>query len=618
MTNKLEEETGTDWKPDLHMFGPRYLATSMIADGDPAAQGRFQKAPLPFREKYDYCVVAREVGGAAEFLGRCRTAFSAVDMDGPYLNVRVSDKLITMMAEASMRLPDPLRRLRGPGLPSVLVEYVSANPTGPLHLGHGRWAAYGGALCRLLEAAGHEVQRQYYLNDGGAQIKKLSASFLCRVRLAMGETREQIGDDWSDDYVGEELDAAAEKFLRTGYHDHYGRIMSQSLVGHEAARQLSQVFTRSYPDAPAPGELSKLLMELMKKELELTGRLSWIVQHFFKQHKKELSDLRAWLPLSGGWARSCEVVSESDLMENQFPWLREQLLNKGVLHLRDDGAVLLRVPGTGEEEDEDRVVVRADGTPTYLAGDVALMHYKLVPANQANDEVIMVLGADHHGYVPRLRALAAAFGEARGKGAPLHVVLGQLVRLQAGDGTAAKMSKRAGTMVKLSEAIEAGGADSLVWHMVSSSPNRELCLSVEQLRLSGMQSPLYYAQYAHARLSSVMERLVSLGIAELSPAAALLAAPSPAARPMLLRALEWPEVAHEAAAAREPHRLTAYATELAGLVHSYYEKEKILDEKIPLEERLARAAHAEVARRALRSCLQIIGVGAPKKMPKEG
>jgi arginyl-tRNA synthetase len=414
------------------------------------------------------------------------------------------------------------------------VEFVSANPTGPLPVSAGRNAAYGDCLARLLGFAGNDVVREYYFNDSGAQMEHFGRSLRARAR---GEEVHEGG------YQGEYLIGIAE---RTGL----------------------------APDAPAD-EFMRLGSQAMFDEIRAT------LQRF-------RVEMDVWT--------SEAAFHDSGKVNAALQRARDG----GHLFERDD-AVWLATAAFGD--DKDRVVLRSDGTPTYFAADMAYLVDKL---ERGFDRALYVLGADHHGYVARLRAGAAALGFDPDR---VEVPIYQMVHLMEG-GETRRMSKRRGDVVLLDELMDLIGIDAARWYLVSRSHDQTIELDIELAREQSSKNPVYYVQYAHARIAAI-ERGAGSRAEGAEPDPSLAPEPSEAA---LVRALaEFPRVAGEAADLRAPHRIAAYATGLAADFHAFYRDCRVLDDD-DLARTRSRLALCAATRGALARSLDLLGVDAPEEM----
>jgi arginyl-tRNA synthetase len=471
---------------------------------------------------------------------RLGAAVDRVEVAGPgFLNVFLADSWYVeavgeILATQDWGATTPEVRER------VNVEYVSANPTGPLTAASGRHAAYGDALSRLLALAGHEVTREYYFNDAGSQVDRLGASVRARAR---GEPVPE--DGYQGDYVAE----LAERIPGAAEGD-------PSELGHQAAG---------------------LLMEAIQRTLE-AYRVDFDV--YFSEARLHAGDPS---PIDIGYQR-----------------LREQ----GHLY-ESEGALWLRTTTFGD--DKDRVLERSTGAPTYFAADVAYQEDKF---RRGFERLIYVLGADHHGYIARLKSITTALGEDPEK---VEIPILQFVHVVEGGGRKG-MSKRRGDFVTLDELIESIGVDATRWFMISRSHDSTIDLDLELARRQDPENPVYYVQYAHARIASILRRA-----GEADVTAALGAAPPaglelhPSERELIRRLLSFPAEMREAADRRAPHRVATYALELGQAFAAFYRDAPVLNAEDP-GLRAFRLQLCVVAQRTLATALTLLGVSAPEHM----
>jgi len=429
------------------------------------------------------------------------------------------------------------------------VEFISANPTGPLHLGHTRWAAVGDALARVLSAAGADVATEFYINDRGVQMDRFGASVMA---VAHGRP---VPED--------------------GYHGAY--------IADLAARIVAE-----HPDYLALPE---------DEQLVAFREAAYVLQLAQQQQVLELfrTHFDVWY--------SERSLHDSGAVERGMTRLREQG------HVFDeDGATWLRTTDFGD--DKDRVLVKADGELTYFASDTA---YYVDKRARGFDTAIYLLGADHHGYVNRLRAVAACAGD--DMDANVEVLIGQLVKMMK-DGEEVKLSKRAGTLITLEELVEEVGVDAARYSLIRYPVDSPLTLDLDLLVQRTNDNPVFYVQYAHARVSSVLRNAADLGIdwrgAEYDPALLVHEREGE-----LLRALaEFPAVVASAAELREPHRIPRYLESLATAYHRFYDVCRVLprgDEDVePIH--IARLWLCAATRQVLANGLSLCGVSAPDRM----
>lgn len=428
----------------------------------------------------------------------------------------------------------------------VNLEFVSANPTGPIHIGGTRWAAVGDALGRLLTTQGAEVVREYYFNDHGAQIDRFTNSLIA---AAKGEPTPE--DGYAGTYIAD-------------------------IAGQVLAKE---------PDA----------LNLPDAEMRETFRAIG-VNLMFDHIKESLHE----------FGTDFDVYTHEDSMhtsgrvEQAIAKLRET----GFAYEKD-GAVWLRTTDFGD--DKDRVVIKSDGKPAYIAGDLA---YFLDKRKRGFDLCIYMLGADHHGYIARLKASAAALGDDPDT---VEVLIGQMVNLVR-DGQPVRMSKRAGTVITLDDLVEAIGVDAARYSLIRSSVDTPIDIDLALWSSASAENPVYYVQYAHARLSALARNAAELGIAPDTAHVDLLTHDKEGT---LIRNLgEFPRILKTAASLREPHRVSRYLEDLAGDYHRFYDACRVLpqgDEE-PGELHAARLALCAATRQVIANGLSILGVTAPERM----
>lgn len=428
----------------------------------------------------------------------------------------------------------------------INLEFVSANPTGPIHIGGTRWAAVGDALGRLLSTQGAAVEREYYFNDHGAQIDRFASSLIA---AAKGEPTPEDG------YAGAYINDIAAQVLQK-----------------------------------APDALSLPAAEMHETFREIG------VDLMFTHIKESLHE----------FGTDFDVYTHEDSMHTSGR------VDQAIARLREtgniyekDGATWLRTSAFGD--DKDRVVIKSDGKPAYIAGDIA---YYLDKRQRGFDLCIYMLGADHHGYIARLKAVAAAFGD---DPAHVEVLIGQMVNLVR-DGQPVRMSKRAGTVITLDDLVEAIGVDAARYSLIRSSVDTPIDIDLALWSSASNENPVYYVQYAHARLSALARNATELGLA---PDTGHLELLSHDKEGTLLRSIgEFPRVLKTAASLREPHRVCRYLEDLAGDYHRFYDSCRVLpqgDEQ-PTDLHTARLALCQATRQVIANGLTILGVTAPERM----
>jgi arginyl-tRNA synthetase len=428
----------------------------------------------------------------------------------------------------------------------VNLEFVSANPTGPLHMGAVRWAAVGDSLGRVLEATGAEVTREYYFNDHGAQIDRFARSLLAR---AKGELVPEDG------YGGAYIDDIAAQVLRQ---------VPDALESEDP----QEIFRR---------EGVELMFSEIKQSLHAFG-----VDFDVYFHENEVHT-------SGAVDRAIDRLRKAGRI------------------FESDGAVWLRTTEFGD--DRDRVVIRSDGTPTYFAGDLA---YYLHKRERGFDRCIIMLGADHHGYVGRMMAMCAAFGDE--PHVNLEILIGQLVNLLK-NGEPLRMSKRAGNVVTLEDLVDAVGVDAGRYALARSASDSSIDIDLDLLAKRSNDNPVFYVQYAHARTSGVARNARDLGVrTEDGFEPGLLSHPTETA--VLAAIGEYPRVVAQAAELREPHRVARHMESLAAAFHKWYDECRVTpmaDEEVNDLHR-TRLCLNEATRTVLANGLGLLGVSAPERM----
>jgi arginyl-tRNA synthetase len=466
----------------------------------------------------------------------------------------------------------------------VLVEFVSANPTGPLHVGHGRQAAYGATLADILKAVGYEVAREYYINDAGRQMDILAASAWVRYLELCGERLP---------------------FPENGYRGDYVRVLAQDLkaAASEATlrRPAAAVLANLPADAPA-GDKEAYIDALIARARELLGA-DGFGEVLELSLEAMLTDIREDLGEFGvafdNWC-SERALARSGAIDHALAVLESQ---KRLY--RQEGALWFRATEFGDEK--DRVVVRENGHKTYFASDIA---YHLNKRERGFGHLIDVLGADHHGYVARVRAGLAAMGEPPDC---LEAPLIQFVSLYRG-AERIPMGKREAQFVTLRQLRAEVGNDACRFFYLMRSHDQPLDFDLELAKSRSNENPVYYIQYAHARVASVMKQLAARGLAfDRSAGLAAVAALGASHEQAVLQALaRYPEVLEQAAVNRAPHALAHYLRELANAFHTYYNAQAFIVEEAPL--RNARLALVLGVQQVVRNGLTLLGVSAPETM----
>ncbi len=471
----------------------------------------------------------------------------------------------------------------------VMVEFVSANPTGPMHVGHGRGAAYGATLGNLLEATGHTVYREYYINDAGRQIDILAVSVYLRYLELCGETVTFPSNGYRAPYilpVAEALRAKRGDVLRRPAAD-------------VAANAPPDFIAGSAPDAPA-GDKDKHIDGLIANARKLLGAAEFESIILFARDAM-MADIRNDLEEFG--VRFDHWYSERDLNRSgAIDTALEKLRASGRVYQKD-GAEWFRSTEYGD--DEDRVVVRANGEKTYFASDIAYHFDKL---QRGHELLIDVWGADHHGYVARVRGALVALGY---PGTSFEACLMQLVNLFRG-GEKLSMGKREGNFVTLRDLRNEVGNDACRFFYLMRSHDQGLDFDLELAKSRSNENPVYYIQYAHARVASVMKQLGSKGLAFDAGAADLALLTNVHEQAVITALSKYPEIIEHAALNRAPHALVHFLRDLANTLHTYYNAEQFIVEEAAL--RNARLTLVLAVQQVLRNGLTLLGVSAPDTM----
>ena len=489
---------------------------------------------------------------AAELAAELQTVegIASVEVAGPgFINIRLDAAAAGVLAKtiveggAEYGRGDVYRGVK------LNLEFVSANPTGPIHMGGTRWAAVGDSLARILQAAGGEVTREYYFNDHGAQIDRFSRSLIA---AHLGEPAPE--DGYGGAYI------------------------------HDIAARVAAAYAN---------DLSVLPREEMQEVFRSIG-----VELMFGEIKASLHEFGVDFDVYFHE----DSLHESRAVERAVERLRQQ----GHI-FEQDGATWLRTTDLGD--DKDRVIIKSDGQAAYIAGDLA---YYLDKRERGFDRNIIMLGADHHGYVARMMAMCAAFGDE--PGVNLEIMIGQMVNLVR-DGQPMRMSKRAGTIVTLEDLVEAVGVDAGRYALVRSSSDSQLDIDLDLLGKKTNDNPVFYVQYAHARTCAVGRNAEASGVRREDGFAPELL--DHEAESQLLGVLqEFPRIVAQAAELREPHRVARYIEEVAGYYHRWYDKCRVIpqaDEEVTDLHR-TRLWLNDATGQVIRNGLGLLGVSAPERM----
>ncbi|MFB1049669.1 arginine--tRNA ligase [Paraliobacillus sp. JSM ZJ581] len=487
----------------------------------------------------------------ANHLDKQKAAVIKIEIAGPgFINFFMDNSYLTDLIPVILKEQETFGKTNKGNNQKVQVEFVSANPTGDLHLGHARGAAVGDSLCNILSAAGYNVEREYYINDAGNQINNLAISVEARYMQALGKA-------WSmpeDGYHGKDIIALGEE-LATTYKDEW--------VNKPEEERLA--FFRSYG---------------LKYEL-----------------KKLAADLEQFRVTFDHW------FSETSLYEEGKIEPALDLLKEKAYTYEEEGATWFRTTDFGD--DKDRVLIKNDGSYTYLTPDIAYHKNKL---DRGFETLINIWGADHHGYIPRMCAAIQALGY---KADTLEVEIIQMVNLFE-NGEKVKMSKRTGKAVTLRELMEEVGIDAMRYFFVMRSSDAHLDFDMDLAKSESNDNPVYYVQYAHARICTMLRQAAEKGFATDGAFDASLLG-TEKEEDLLKQLGAFPQVIADAATNRTPHRMTQYVFELSSNLHSFYNAEKVLDAEHP-ERTKARLALMQAVRITIANALDLIGVSAPESM----
>ncbi len=474
------------------------------------------------------------------------TPVGSVDVAPPgFINVRYSNQALAATVGSILAEPAEWGRVPASAPRGVNVEFVSANPTGPLTIGNARGAFVGDLLCRVLEAGGQRVTREYYFNDSGSQVLKLGASVIATKR------GEPIPDD--------------------GYHGDY--------VAELATAVPDEVWAEAEAADPETANA-------------IVGR--WASERVRAGIEESLAHLGVQFDV---WTTQQSLHDDG--------WVGqaiERLQAAGYIY-ETDGALWFRSTAFGD--DKDRVVIRSNGEPTYFASDLGYVAEKF---SRGFDELIYIWGQDHHGTVARVRNAAEAMGYDKSAVRMLLVAWVRFVR----DGEEISMSKRAGAFITLDELLAEIGVDAARWFFASRGPSSGIDFDIELAKKQSNENPVYYVQYAHARIASILRKAAETGLAPADGVAPDDLAGGPEAA-LVREVVRLPEVVEDAAAAEEAQGVTAYATELASTFHAFYRDAKVVDPADPVRS-AARLALVSAARTTLANALGLLGISAPEQM----
>ncbi|GED20770.1 arginine--tRNA ligase [Kurthia gibsonii] len=485
-----------------------------------------------------------------ENLDQASANIEKAEIAGPgFINITLAKDYLTKVVPTVLEQGDAYGRSNAGNAQKVQVEFVSANPTGDLHLGHARGASVGDSLCNVFDFAGYDVSREYYINDAGNQITKLASSLEARYRQALGLEAEVPAD---------------------GYH---GKDII--IIAEELSKEFGPEILEKSPEE--------------RYEFFRTHGL----KHEFGKIQKDLKDFRVEFDV---W------FSETSLYQDGKVEVAIDKLKENGHVFEEDGAIWFRSTTFGD--DKDRVLVKSDGSYTYLTPDIAYHEDKL---QRGFDQLINIWGADHHGYIPRMKAAIEALGYDRDK---LEVEVIQMVNLLR-NGEKVKMSKRTGNAVTLRELVEEVGLDAVRYNFAMRAGDTHLDFDLDLAIKQSNENPVYYAQYAHARICSILRQAEEKGLKPSTDGLDTLSTEKDIE--VLKKVGDFPQVVADAAKARAPHRITNYIQELAATFHSFYNAEKVLDADQP-ERSAARLALITAVAQTMKNALKLVGVAAPEKM----
>ncbi|MBU6948365.1 arginine--tRNA ligase [Staphylococcus haemolyticus] len=493
----------------------------------------------------------REIAQAiVDNLDTSKANVKQVDIAGPgFINFYLDNQYLTAVIPEAINKGDKFGYAEESKDTNILLEYVSANPTGDLHIGHARNAAVGDSLANILIAAGYNVTREYYINDAGNQITNLARSIETRFFEALGDTSHEMP---ADGYNGKDIIE----------------------IGKDLANKHPEM--KDYSD---------------EERLKTFRQLG--VDYEMDKLKKDLADFNVHFD---NW------FSETSLYENGAIDNTLAKMNELGYTYEADGATWLRT--SDFKDDKDRVLIKKDGTYTYFTPDTAY-HYNKI--NRGNDILIDLMGADHHGYINRLKASLETFGVDSDR---LEIQIMQMVRLMQ-DGVEVKMSKRTGNAITLREIMDEVGIDAARYFLTMRSPDSHFDFDLELAKEKSQDNPIYYAQYAHARICSILKQAKEQGV-EVTAEADFSTITNEKAIDLLKKVAEFEPTIESAAESRAPHRLTNYIQDLASAFHKFYNAEKVLTDDV--EKTKAHIALVDAVRITLHNALALVGVSAPESM----
>ncbi|PTH43197.1 arginine--tRNA ligase [Staphylococcus capitis] len=493
----------------------------------------------------------REIAQAiVDNLDTSKAHVKEIDIAGPgFINFYLDNQYLTQIIPEAINKGDQFGYADQSKNTNILLEYVSANPTGDLHIGHARNAAVGDSLANILIAAGYNVTREYYINDAGNQITNLARSIETRYFEALGDTSHEMPED--------------------GYN---GKDIIE--IGKDLANKHPEI--KDYSD---------------EERLKTFRQLG--VDYEMDKLKRDLADFNVHFD---NWFSETSLY-ENGAIDNTLAKMKEL----GYTY-EADGATWLRT--SDFKDDKDRVLIKKDGNYTYFTPDTAY-HYNKI--NRGNDILIDLMGADHHGYINRLKASLETFGVDSDR---LEIQIMQMVRLMQ-NGEEVKMSKRTGNAITLREIMDEVGIDAARYFLTMRSPDSHFDFDLELAKEQSQDNPIYYAQYAHARICSILRQAKEQGV-DITTNANFDTITNEKAIDLLKKVAEFETTIESAAEHRAPHRLTNYIQDLAAAFHKFYNAEKILTDDI--EKTKALVAMIEAVRITLHNALTLVGVTAPESM----
>ncbi|PTI20554.1 arginine--tRNA ligase [Staphylococcus warneri] len=493
----------------------------------------------------------REIAQAiVDHLDASKAHVKKVDIAGPgFINFYLDNQYLTDIIPEAIQKGDQFGKAEASKNKNILLEYVSANPTGDLHIGHARNAAVGDTLANILIAAGYHVTREYYINDAGNQISNLARSIVTRFFEALGDNSHEMPED--------------------GYN---GKDIVE--IGKDLADKHPEI--KDYSD---------------DERLKTFRQLG--VDYEMSKLKKDLSDFNTHFD---NWFSETSLYEKGEIKE-----VLAKMNDLGYTY-EADGATWLRT--SDFKDDKDRVLIKKDGNYTYFLPDIA---YHFDKVQRGNDILIDLMGADHHGYINRLKASLETFGVDSDR---LEIQIMQMVRLMQ-NGEEVKMSKRTGNAITLREIMDEVGVDAARYFLTMRSPDTHFDFDMELAKEQSQDNPVYYAQYGHARICSILKQAKEQGI-EISTDVDFSKITNDKAIELLKKVAEFEPTIESAADSRAPHRMTNYIQDLASHFHKFYNAEKVLTDDI--EKTKAHIALVEAVRITLNNALALVGVSAPETM----